>query len=53
MSEPRLTNLKQYLQRLGFEAPPPPTLETLRELHGAIPARSPLKISQRSPAPRY
>lgn len=32
MSEPRLTNLKQYLQRLGFEAPPPPTLETLREL---------------------
>ena len=32
MSEPRLTNLKQYLQRLGFEAPPPPTLETLRKL---------------------
>lgn len=32
MSEPRLTNLKRYLQRLGFEAPPPPTLETLREL---------------------
>ncbi|MFI8645110.1 arylamine N-acetyltransferase [Pseudomonas iridis] len=32
MSEPHLTNLKRYLQRLGFEAPPPPTLETLREL---------------------
>ncbi|MBP5958415.1 arylamine N-acetyltransferase [Pseudomonas anatoliensis] len=32
MSEPRLTSLKRYLQRLGFEAPPPPTLETLREL---------------------
>lgn len=32
MSEPRLTNLKRYLRRLGFEAPPPPTLETLREL---------------------
>ena len=32
MSEPRLTNLKRYLQRLGFEAPPPPTLETLRKL---------------------
>ncbi|RON67322.1 arylamine N-acetyltransferase [Pseudomonas fluorescens] len=32
MSEPRLTNLKLYLQRLGFEAPPAPTLETLRQL---------------------
>lgn len=32
MSEPRLTNLKLYLQRLGFEAPPAPTLDTLREL---------------------
>jgi N-hydroxyarylamine O-acetyltransferase len=32
MSEPRLTNLKLYLQRLGFEAPPEPTLDTLRLL---------------------
>ena len=32
MSEPRLTNLKLYLQRLGFDAPPAPTLETLRQL---------------------
>ncbi|VVQ20605.1 arylamine N-acetyltransferase family protein [Pseudomonas fluorescens] len=32
MSEPRLTNLKLYLQRLGFDAPPAPTLATLRLL---------------------
>jgi N-hydroxyarylamine O-acetyltransferase len=32
MSEPRLTNLASYLQRLGFDAPPTPTLETLRLL---------------------
>lgn len=32
MSEPRLSNLALYLQRLGFDAPPEPTLETLREL---------------------
>lgn len=32
MSEPRLTNLKSYLQRLGFDAPPAPTLENLRLL---------------------
>ncbi|WP_339433443.1 MULTISPECIES: arylamine N-acetyltransferase family protein [unclassified Pseudomonas] len=32
MSEPRLTNLKGYLRRLGFDAPPAPTLETLRQL---------------------
>jgi N-hydroxyarylamine O-acetyltransferase len=32
MSEPRLTNLKVYLQRLGFDAPPAPTLATLRQL---------------------
>jgi N-hydroxyarylamine O-acetyltransferase len=32
MSEPRLTNLKLYLQRLGFDAPPAPTLESLRWL---------------------
>lgn len=32
MSEPRLTNLKLYLQRFGFEAPPEPTLDTLRLL---------------------
>ncbi|WP_207263982.1 arylamine N-acetyltransferase [Pseudomonas sp. GW101-3H06] len=32
MSEPRLTNLALYLQRLGFDAPPAPTLETLRQL---------------------
>jgi len=32
MSEPRLTNPTLYLQRLGFDAPPPPTLETLRQL---------------------
>ncbi|KHA72503.1 N-hydroxyarylamine O-acetyltransferase [Pseudomonas chlororaphis] len=32
MSEPRLTNLKLYLQRLGFDAPPVPTLDSLRLL---------------------
>lgn len=32
MSEPRLTHLALYLQRLGFDAPPVPTLETLRQL---------------------
>lgn len=41
MSESRLTNLQQYLQRLGFDAPPAPTLETLRLLQlrhtGAFP----------------
>jgi N-hydroxyarylamine O-acetyltransferase len=41
MSEPQLTNLALYLQRLGFDAPPAPTLETLRQLQlrhtGAFP----------------
>ncbi|MFJ7106786.1 arylamine N-acetyltransferase [Pseudomonas sp. NPDC098740] len=32
MSEPHLSNLALYLQRLGFDAPPAPTLETLRQL---------------------
>lgn len=32
MSEPRLTDVKRYLQRLGFEQPPAPTLDTLRQL---------------------
>lgn len=32
MSEPQLSNLALYLQRLGFDAPPAPTLETLRQL---------------------
>ncbi|CAI8974337.1 arylamine N-acetyltransferase family protein [Pseudomonas sp. BF-RE-26] len=32
MSEPRLTDLVLYLRRLGFDAPPAPTLETLRQL---------------------
>lgn len=32
MSAPRLKNLKLYLQRLGFDSPPPATLETLRQL---------------------
>ena len=32
MSEPRLTNRALYLQRLGFDMPPAPTLETLRQL---------------------
>jgi len=41
MSEPRLSNPALYLQRLGFDAPPAPTLETLRQLQlrhtGAFP----------------
>ncbi|MHC8354794.1 arylamine N-acetyltransferase family protein [Pseudomonas sp. LB3P81] len=41
MSEPRLSNLALYLQRLGFDAAPAPTLETLRQLQfrhtGAFP----------------
>jgi N-hydroxyarylamine O-acetyltransferase len=32
MSETRLSNLAHYLQLLGFDAPPAPTLETLRQL---------------------
>ena len=32
MSEPRLTDRALYLERLGFDAPPAPTLETLRQL---------------------
>ncbi|HEF4758171.1 TPA: arylamine N-acetyltransferase [Pseudomonas putida] len=32
MSEPRLMNRALYLQRLGFDAPPAPTMETLRQL---------------------
>jgi len=32
MSEPRLTDPALYLRRLGFDAPPAPTLETLRQL---------------------
>ena len=41
MSETQLTNLALYLQRLGFDTPPAPTLETLRQLQlrhtGAFP----------------
>ncbi|MFJ3367433.1 arylamine N-acetyltransferase [Pseudomonas sp. NPDC086251] len=41
MSEPRLTNRALYLQRLGFDAPPAPTLENLCALQlrhtGAFP----------------
>jgi N-hydroxyarylamine O-acetyltransferase len=32
MSEPRLTNTAIYLQRLGFDTPPAPTLATLQHL---------------------
>lgn len=32
MSQPQLQNIGRYLQRLGYDAPPAPTLETLREL---------------------
>jgi N-hydroxyarylamine O-acetyltransferase len=32
MSVARLTNTNLYLQRLGFDAPPPSTLDTLRQL---------------------
>ena len=32
MSEPRLTAPALYLRRLGFDAPPAPTLDTLRQL---------------------
>ncbi|MHC8321313.1 arylamine N-acetyltransferase family protein [Pseudomonas sp. GB2N2] len=32
MNETRLSNLALYLQRLGFDTPPAPTLETLRQL---------------------
>ncbi|MCP1475471.1 N-hydroxyarylamine O-acetyltransferase [Pseudomonas sp. EB276 TE3739] len=32
MSAPRLTNTNLYLQRLGFDTAPPPTLDTLRQL---------------------
>jgi N-hydroxyarylamine O-acetyltransferase len=41
MSEPRLTDRALYLQRLGFDAPPAPTLDILRQLQlrhtGAFP----------------
>ncbi|VVO42982.1 arylamine N-acetyltransferase family protein [Pseudomonas fluorescens] len=32
MSQPQLQNIELYLQRLGYNVPPAPTLETLREL---------------------
>ncbi|MBV4487220.1 arylamine N-acetyltransferase [Pseudomonas sp. SWRI153] len=32
MNAPRLTDSKRYLQRLGFDTAPPPTLDTLRQL---------------------
>ncbi|WP_347905191.1 arylamine N-acetyltransferase [Pseudomonas purpurea] len=32
MSQTELSNVDLYLQRLGFDSPPPPTLESLREL---------------------
>lgn len=32
MSAPRLTDTNLYLQRLGFDTAPPPTLDTLRQL---------------------
>jgi N-hydroxyarylamine O-acetyltransferase len=32
MSQPRLSDTGRYLQRLGFDRPPAPTLETLRQL---------------------
>ncbi|RWQ69118.1 arylamine N-acetyltransferase, partial [Bacillus cereus] len=32
MSVAQLTNTNLYLQRLGFDAPPPPTLQTLRQM---------------------
>jgi N-hydroxyarylamine O-acetyltransferase len=32
MSQPRLSDTHRYLQRLGFDAPPPPTLDTLCRL---------------------
>ncbi|MFY0728044.1 arylamine N-acetyltransferase family protein [Pseudomonas sp. NFX15] len=41
MNEPRLTDRAFYLRRLGFDRPPAPTLETLRQLQlrhtGAFP----------------
>ncbi|RMM51366.1 hypothetical protein ALQ77_01059 [Pseudomonas corrugata] len=32
MSQPRLSDSRRYLQRLGFDTPPAPTLDTLRQL---------------------
>jgi len=32
MSDSRLSDTARYLRRLGFDAPPPPTLDTLRQL---------------------
>ncbi|SIR82892.1 N-hydroxyarylamine O-acetyltransferase [Pseudomonas sp. B10] len=39
MSAPRLTSTNLYLQRLGFDAPPAPTLDTLRQLQSRHTAR--------------
>lgn len=52
--EPRLEDLEGYLRRLGFAAPPPPTLPTLRELqarHTAAFAFETLSTMLRAPVP--
>lgn len=43
MSEPFLLDVPTYLTRLGYSAPPPATLETLRELQGRHTAEFPFE----------
>ncbi len=43
MSHPQLSDTARYLRRLGFDAPPAPTLDTLRQLQQRHTAEFPLK----------
>lgn len=54
MSDSRLSDTARYLRRLGFDTPPPPTLETLRQLQGRHTAEFPfetLSTLLRQPVP--
>ncbi|ROM73356.1 arylamine N-acetyltransferase [Pseudomonas brassicacearum] len=54
MSQPRLSDIGRYLQRLGFDTPPAPTLDTLRQLQWRHTAEFPfetLSTLLRQPVP--
>lgn len=54
MSQPRLSDTGRYLRRLGFDAPPAPTLDTLRQLQWRHTAEFPfetLSTLLRQPVP--
>ena len=54
MSHPQLSDTARYLRRLGFDAPPAPTLDTLRQLQWRHTAEFPfetLSTLLRQPVP--